>query len=168
MLLRSKLIALSLLLMLAPLAVDTAPSAAADDDDTVAALDLDALRGKVVVVEVMETWCGACRSAIPTLNRWHERDGDRGLYVVAASPESADSLRRYRARYGLHAHAAVDADAAFQRRFAVDAYPTFIVLDKTGEPRGRFRGAGGNIAAIEAMITELLGRESALGGTGIE
>ena len=90
-----------------------------------------------------------------------------GVKCIAAEA-SADSLRRYRARYGLHAHAAVDAEGAFQRRFAVDAYPTFIVLDKSGEPRGRFRGAGSNVAAIEATYSALLGNDTVPGGTGIE
>ena len=125
-------------------------------DEPVGELDLGALRGKVVVIEVMETWCGVCRTAIPTLNRWHDRFADAGLYVVVASPESADILRRYREGNDLGAHIAVDVDAAVARRFEVRAFPTFVVLDRDGEPRGRFRGAGESLAQVEAAFTALL------------
>jgi len=132
-----------------------APATASDEP--VDALDLSALRGKVVVIEVMETWCGVCRNAIPTLNRWHQRFADQGLYVVVASPETAEILRRYRDGNNLVTHVAVDVDAAVARRFEVNAYPTFVVLDREGEPRGRFRGAGDSLAKVEAAFADLLG-----------
>jgi len=131
-------------------------SPTAASDEPVAELDLNALRGKVVVIEVMETWCGVCRNAIPTINRWHDRFASAGLYVVVASPESADILRRYRDGNDLSAHVAVDVDRQVARRFEVDAFPTFVVLDKDGEPRGRFRGAGDQLPKVEAAFTALL------------
>lgn len=134
----------------------TAPVLATASDEPVAELDLGALRGKVVVIEVMETWCGVCRTAIPTLNRWHERFADAGLYVVVASPESAEVLRRYRDGNDLGAHIAVDVDGAVARRFEVSAFPTFILLDREGEPRGKFRGAGEQLAKVESAFTALL------------
>lgn len=149
-------VALSVLVVLAPWPARPAGTGPTNSDDAVGNLDLEALKGKVVVIELMETWCGACRSAIPTLNRWHERWSDTGLYVVVASPESAETLRRYRESNGLTAHAAIDVDGAAARRFDASAFPTFVVIDRDGEVRGRFRGAGKGLEQTEAAFTPLV------------
>jgi thiol-disulfide isomerase/thioredoxin len=121
----------------------------------VEALDLEALRGKVVVLEVMETWCGPCKQAIPTLNKWHARWADAGVSVVITSPENADVLRRYRDANNVDVRMAVDVDRQFQRRFEVEVYPTYIVLDREGNARGQFRGTD-NLPKVEALFTSLV------------
>ncbi len=121
----------------------------------VESLDLETLRGKVVVLEVMETWCGPCKQAIPTLNKWHARWADAGVNVVITSPENADILRRYRDANNVDVRMAVDVDRQFQRRFEVEVYPTYIVLDREGNARGQFRGTE-SLPKVEALFTSLV------------
>ncbi len=121
----------------------------------VESLDLETLRGKVVVLEVMETWCGPCKQAIPTLNKWHARFADAGVSVVITSPENADVLRRYRDTNNVDVRMTVDVDRQFQRRFEVEVYPTYIVLDREGRSRGQFRGTEA-LPKVEALFTSLL------------
>lgn len=121
----------------------------------VESLDLEALRGKVVVIEVMETWCGPCKQAIPTLNKWHARWADAGVNVVITSPENADVLRRYRDTNNVDVRMTVDVDRQFQRRHEVEVYPTYIVLDREGRSRGQFRGTE-SLPKVEALFTSLL------------
>lgn len=121
----------------------------------VESLDLETLRGKVVVLEVMETWCGPCKQAIPTLNKWHARWADAGVNVVITSPENADILRRYRDANNVDVRMAVDVDRQFQRRFEVEVYPTYIVLDREGHARGQFLGTE-SLPKVEALFTSLV------------
>lgn len=54
--------------------------------------ELDALRGKVVVVNAWASWCGYCRREIPTLRRLDADHRDDGLVVVGVNLETTDEL----------------------------------------------------------------------------
>jgi thiol-disulfide isomerase/thioredoxin len=45
------------------------------------------LRGKILVVDVWGTWCGPCRTVIPSLIEIQRRFGDRGVEVIGVSAE---------------------------------------------------------------------------------
>ncbi len=119
--------------------------------------DLSRYQGDVVVVSFMASWCGACRSSIPTLNRWAERYGPRGAHVVGISRESVSLLERYREEAGIEFELTHDAGGALSVQYEVRALPTFLVLDRDGEVRGRFKGAGGTLKRISALVESLLG-----------
>src|SRR5688572_8760691 len=56
-----------------------------------AALDLTSLRGKVVLVNFWATWCPACRTELPILDRL-ARGGRADLAVVAITTDRDRSL----------------------------------------------------------------------------
>ena len=48
-------------------------------------MQLSALRGKVVFINLWATWCPPCIEEMPTMQRLYERLHDRGLEVLAIS-----------------------------------------------------------------------------------
>lgn len=52
--------------------------------------DLEAMRGKVVLVNYWATWCVPCREEMPALNAFYQRYHDQGLEMIGIS---ADSFR---------------------------------------------------------------------------
>ncbi|MFZ1729544.1 MAG: redoxin family protein [Bacteroidota bacterium] len=54
-------------------------------------LSLDALKGKVVLVDFFATWCKPCIMAFPHMKEWQEKYADKGLVIVG--------LTTYQGRY---------------------------------------------------------------------
>ncbi|MFT7583443.1 MAG: thiol-disulfide isomerase/thioredoxin [Myxococcota bacterium] len=128
-----------------------------DAPAVVADFDLAAHRGKVLVVQVMASWCGACSTTVDDLNRWHATFADQGVTVVALSSERRDTIQKHRRRAGIRAVTAHDLNGEWSRRWGVTALPTFLVFDRSGRRVETVRGAGSGVRRTEAAFTALLG-----------
>ena len=112
--------------------------------------------GQVTVVEFMATWCGACRSAAPTLNEWRRKYEDRGFAIVAVSSEEAPKLAALHKATNAEYCIAHDPDGAMEKRAEIPAYPTFVVIDDKGIVRSVHIGAGRVLAEVESSFRGFL------------
>lgn len=89
--------------------------------------------GKPTVVDFYATWCGPCRMIAPVFQQLREKYSERINFV------SID----------------VDADPQIAARYQVEAMPTFLFLDNSGEEKDRLVGASEPdlVNAVESMLT---------------
>lgn len=123
------------------------PVVGADATRTVA---LDSLRGKVVVLEFMATWCFPCKSTYKPLSDLHDQRGVDGLVVIGLSEEEDAKLSGLIAQEGIRFPVVRDIGAAAAKAYQRPGTPTFVVIDRGGVVR--FVGAGAGLNADHAMF----------------
>lgn len=110
-------------------------------------LSIEALRGKIVMLDFWTYGCINCIHIIPDLERLEEEFADElvviGVHSAKFDQESGtENIRRVVLRYGVHHPVVNDADFEIWRSYQVRAWPTTYVIDPTGGVVGFFSGEG--------------------------
>jgi thiol-disulfide isomerase/thioredoxin len=103
--------------------------------------DSEELRGKTVLLDFWGTWCPPCIAAFPKLSSMHDQLGDAdfqvlGLTYDSGTPEEVtDFLGDHRVTYPV-----VVIDEAVLDTFAVDYFPTYVLLGPDGRILETWKG----------------------------
>ena len=128
----------------APLEVGaTIPSYSATRLDGGGELSLDALRGKVVLLNVWATWCVPCVTEMPALERLYRQFRNDGLEIVAVSVDAGfgqtddlgrpgGDVRAFVKERDLTFTVLLDPQRRVERLFQLVGVPTTIVIDREG------------------------------------
>jgi thiol-disulfide isomerase/thioredoxin len=104
-------------------------------------LNLDAYRGKVVVVDFWASWCVPCRRSFPWMNQMQAKYADDGLVIIAVNvdsepDEAAAFLRDYPADFEI----IYDPTGDIAQEFGVSAMPSSYIFDRKGDQVTRHLG----------------------------
>jgi thiol-disulfide isomerase/thioredoxin len=109
--------------------------------DPPATLDLDALRGKPVVLSFWVTWCSHCRAQTPLLVDAHAREAAAGIQFVGVNvSEAPDVVQGYVDEQGMLYPIILDAEGRTTQQYQVSGYPTTYFLDAEGRVAARHIG----------------------------
>ena len=117
--------------------------------NTAQALDLEQLRGKVVLLHAFQMLCPGCVShGIPQAERVHRQYADQGVAVVGLhtvfehhavmTPSALQAfLSEYRISHPVGVDTAVEGEAipATMRSYRMQGTPTLVLIDRTGRRR---------------------------------
>jgi cytochrome c biogenesis protein CcmG/thiol:disulfide interchange protein DsbE len=116
--------------------------------------------GKVVLLNIWATWCGPCRTEMPSIEALHREFAPRGLQVVAVSIDEAgqeQAIRDFVQEYGLTFEVLHDASGAIQRIYQTTGVPETMIIGADGVIRKKVIGATEwNSAANRALVDQLL------------
>jgi len=113
----------------------------ADEGDRI---ELEALRGRVVVLDFWATWCGPCNVTSPILDAFAKAHAAEGVTVVGISQDNdPEDVASWLARHEVSYVVAHDGTGQAGRTYGVTNLPTLVVVDR-----------GGNIRAKRVGVTQ--------------
>jgi len=123
-------------------------------------ISASALRGKVVLLDFWATWCPPCRESVPALVKLHHEFADRPFEIVGVSADRDESdWKSFIKSNHMDWAESIDRDREMQALFEVDAFPTYIVLDRSGVIGYRQSGYGAPTAQnLERAINRALSK----------
>lgn len=98
-------------------------------------------RGKVVMLNFWASWCGPCRKEMPLLDDLYQRYSKAGFmfYGINVEQDSA-AAKKLLEELGVSLPVLFDPESKASRLYNIDAMPTTVVIDKSGEIRYVNRG----------------------------
>jgi len=125
------------------------------------ALDAQALKGKVVLVDFWTYSCINCLRTLPYVKAWAEKYRDQGLVVIGVhAPEFAferdvGNVTKAMKELGINYPVAIDNDYRIWRAFNNEYWPAHYFADAQGRIRYHHFGEG-DYAESERVIQQLL------------
>ncbi len=103
--------------------------------------DLNALTGKVVVINLWFIGCSPCRQEIPRLNELVKEFSGQPVVFLAPSFDSAEALREFLKKVPFEYQVVPNAEQLINTQFNASSFPTHIVIDQNGLVEATLVGA---------------------------
>jgi thiol-disulfide isomerase/thioredoxin len=122
--------------------------------------DLDAMRGKVVLVAFWATWCGPCLEEMPALEKYYHEHKADGFEVIALSVDKpANRAKAFKLLAKLSFPGALLSDATSNGFGIPEAVPASYLVDAQSIVRAKFISVDESL--LEEVVTPLLKGSSA-------
>jgi thiol-disulfide isomerase/thioredoxin len=121
-----------------------------------APIRLTDLRGKVVILSFWATWCGPCRTEMPTLEALYQRYRDRGLEVLAVNLDmlSTAGVEAFMQEVGVTFRVGLDPSWSTAQAYRVLGLPTTYLIDRAGHAVVREVGARDWLDGVSQLAVE--------------
>lgn len=97
---------------------------------------LDTIRGKVVLLNFWATWCGACRSEMPSLENLYRDFGhypDFAVLTVSIDQRGKPAVAQFMARNGYNFPVLLDTSNVTSAAYGVSGIPSTFVIGRNGQ-----------------------------------
>ena len=112
---------------------------------------LSDFRGKVVVLDLMATWCVPCKLEIPHLKEVQQHYGDSVIILsISVGGDSNPELKNFKAVQGATWRFAVDTDDVITK-YSAFRIPKLVIIDESGNIRFAHEGTMSSSELIEEI-----------------
>lgn len=123
-------------------------------------ITLKELRGKIVILDFWTYCCINCMHVLPDLKKIEEKYPKQVVVIGVHSAKfdnekSTEAIRSAIVRYQI-AHPVInDSEMKVWRKFSVNSWPTFVVIDPEGRYIGQ-KGGEGNLELLDDVVSTLI------------
>ena len=111
----------------------TAPNLSGQYPKSSRSVDLNELRGKVVVIDFWAAWCVPCRVEVPKMVELYSKYNNRGFEILGVSlDKSWAPVVKFRDAYGMQWPMALDKFRYITTKWGVKSIPTLVLIDQNG------------------------------------
>ncbi len=122
-------------------------------------VELEKLRGKVVVLDFWATWCGPCRVLTPKMKELYEQNKDKAFAMIGISADnSLDELKDYLKEQEIEWPQVYEGEGGTTTvlyKYGISKFPTLVVVDK----KGTIRGVDVHPPQLNELVEKLLKEE---------
>ncbi len=122
-------------------------------------ISLDALLGKVVILNIWTTWCTFCETEMPAFQTAFDTFRVQNEVVILAvnstNQDNLESVQKFSDRKGLKFQIPLDMDGKVTRLYQVNALPTTFFIDRQGIIQDIVIGGPLSNAMIQSRATAL-------------
>jgi cytochrome c biogenesis protein CcmG/thiol:disulfide interchange protein DsbE len=127
-------------------------------------LALEALRGKVVMIDFWASWCPPCRQEAPVLAQVYEEYKGKGVEFVGVDIwDSRSEALKFIDRYGVTYPSGLDGKGIIAIDYGVSGIPEKYFIDRNGLLVKKFIGPMDE-AKLKQVLDEMLNERSSPGG----
>jgi RNA polymerase sigma factor (sigma-70 family) len=120
--------------------------------NTAEKLDLSKLKGKVVLLDFWGQWCSPCVEKLPQVEELHAKYKDKGLVVIGVhSADQSDKLNDFLKKKNITFPVMIDQGNT-AKRYAIEGWPTYFLIEKTGTLAWGFAHNPPSAAQIEELL----------------
>jgi len=95
-------------------------------------IDLAALSGRPVLVNLWASWCGPCREEMPALQAAHEQYGEQVQFLGVDSKDTTEAGAAFLGDIGVTYPQVVDPEGELLDHLGVPGLPVTVLLDEEG------------------------------------
>ena len=122
-------------------------------------VSLSGLRGKVVILDFMATWCQPCKDQITNLKSIQSEYSDQNVVIISMNVDlqvTNSELLEYRNQQGATWSFVTDSEGvSMNQKYSVTSIPTIVIINREGEIAKRKVGLM-SVAALSTAIDPLL------------
>ena len=113
---------------------------------------LSRMRGKIVLLDFWESWCGYCLLVLPKLNELIQEYANKGLIIIGITTENREQIEKLIKANQLN-YINIFADNTILKKYKVTGRPTYYLIDKNGVI---IKTSYGNLEEIETAIKAIV------------
>ncbi len=118
--------------------------------------NLDAMGGRVVLIDFWATWCGPCNEELPHLRKIaKEFSGDPFVMISVSWDEDEAKWKEFIQKNGMTWVQYRDADHKLANEFGVTAIPHYFTIDSDGVLTSEMMGSGSD---VEGKLKKLIAK----------
>lgn len=95
-------------------------------------MELDDLKGRIVVLDFWATWCGPCIRSIPHTNALRKKYEKDVVFIGICHPRGSEKMATVVKEHGIEYPVAIDRDGKTGAAYAVNSYPDYYIIGRDG------------------------------------